>query len=70
MRIFYYFIQLIQKKQLICKYSKQKIKLGTKLSFKVSSVDIGQKEIYLEMNKILKNNKNENIKKKELVKND
>lgn len=60
----------IQKKQLICKYSKQKIKLGTKLSFKVSSVDIGQKEIYLEMNKILKNNKNENIKKKELVKHD
>ena len=56
-----------QKKQLICKYSKQIIKLGMKLSFKVTSVDIGQKEIYLEMDKILKNNKND-IKKKELIK--
>ena len=56
-------------KQLICNYSKQKIKLGTRIVAKVSKVDIPQNEIYFDVKEIIKNNensKNDNIKKLEL----
>jgi len=55
------------KKELICNYSKQRIKLGTKLLLTVSKVDIPQKEVYFNVKDILKNNnysQNNNVKKK------
>ena len=53
-------------KELCCIYSKQKIKLGTKLILKVSKVDIPQKEIYFNVKEIIKSN--DNIKKLEYKK--
>lgn len=56
-------------RQLTCNYSKQKVKLGTRIIAKVSKVDIPQKEIYFDVKEIIKNNensKNDNIKKLEL----
>ena len=56
-------------RQLTCNYSKQKVKLGTRIVAKVSKVDIPQKEIYFDVKEIIKNNensKNDNIKKLEL----
>ena len=53
-------------KELYCNYSKQKIKLGTKLILQVSKVDIPQKEIYFNVKKIIKNN--DDIKKLEYKK--
>lgn len=43
-------------KELKCKHSKQRIKLGTKVLLKVSEVDIPQKDIYFEIKEIIKNN--------------
>ena len=43
-------------KTLKCKHSKQKISLGTKIIFKVSDVNIPQKEILFEIKEIVKNN--------------
>lgn len=56
-------------RELKCKYSKQKIKLGTKLILKVSKVNIPQKEVYFEIKEIIKNKNNDNQKKLELSKN-
>ena len=55
-----------QNKLLKCKYSKQKLNLGTKILLKVSSVNIPQKEIYFEIKDIIKNNNH--TKKLELTK--
>ena len=60
------------KKELVCNYSKQRIKLGTKLILKVSRVDIPQKEVYFTVADILKENKannNVDVKKKVKTKN-
>ena len=60
------------KKELLCNYSKQKIKLGSKLILKVSRVDIPQKEVYFSVVNLLKDNKvneNTNVKKKVRKKN-
>lgn len=56
-----------QNRELKCKYSKQKIKLGTNLILKVTKVDIPQKEIYFEIKDIIKKQNNSN-KKLELTK--
>lgn len=56
-------------RELKCKHSKQKIKLGTKLILKVSKVNIPQKEVYFEIKEIIKNKTNDNPKKLELSKN-
>jgi ribonuclease R len=54
-----------QRKELICNYSKQKIKLGTQLLLKVSKVNSQQKEIYFTVSDILRNTKtNNNVKKR------
>ena len=42
------------KKNLICNYSKQKVKLGTRVLTKVTYVDIPQKQIYLDVKEIIK----------------
>ena len=42
------------KKTLLCKYSKQKVKLGTRVSTKVTYVDIPQKQVYLDVKEIIK----------------
>ena len=44
------------KKTLVCKYSKQKVKLGTKIIAKITRVDIPQKEVYLDIKEIIKEN--------------
>lgn len=55
-----------QRKELVCNYSKQRIKLGANLILKVSKVDIPQKEVYFTVSDILKENKVNNncVKKK------
>ena len=50
-------------KKLKCYYSKQKVTLGTKIIVKVSRVDIPQKEIYFDIQKLIKDEKD--IKKLE-----
>ena len=57
-----------QNKILQCNYSKNKINLGTRLKLKVTKINIPQKEIYFEIKEIIKNQTNNNIKKKELIK--
>ena len=55
------------RKELICNYSKQTIKLGSKLLLKVSKVDIPQKEVYFSVENVLKdtkNHENTNVKKR------
>ena len=59
----------IANKHLIALASKTKIKLGTKLKVKVTKVDIPQKEIYFSIKEIIKDKKNNNIKKLELKNN-
>lgn len=54
-------------KSLECKYSKNRLVLGTRLKLKVSKVNVPQKEIYFEIKEIIKNIDDE-VKKKELVK--
>lgn len=49
-------------KELKCKHSKQKIKLGTKLLLKVTDVNIPQKEVYFGIKDLIKD-KNNNTKK-------
>jgi ribonuclease R len=55
------------RKELICRYSKQRIKLGTKLILKVSRVDIPQKEVYFSVCDILKENKVNEVSVKKRV---
>lgn len=59
------------RKELVCNYSKQRIKLGTKLLLRVSRVDIPQKEVYFSVSDIYINNKTVNncVKKKVKIKN-
>ena len=59
------------RKVLVCNYSKQTIKLGSKLLLKVSKVDIPQKEVYFSVSDIYKDNKaiNNCVKKKVRTKN-
>ena len=53
------------RKELVCNYSNNRIKLGTKLLLTVSKVDIPQKEVYFSVTDIYKDNKtNNNAKKK------
>ena len=52
------------KRVLKCNYSNNIVNIGTRLSLKVSRVDIPQKQIYFDVKKILKNNKS--VKKLEL----
>lgn len=59
-----------QNKELRCKHSKQKIRLGNKLVLKVTRVDIPQKEIYFEIKDIIKKNNQNNNKKLELKNNE
>lgn len=59
----------IHSKELKCKYSKQRIQLGTRIIFKVSKVNIPQKEIYFEVKEIIKNKNNHHTKKLEYNKN-
>ena len=56
------------KKQLKSNYSKNTIKLGTRVIVKVTNVNIPQKEVYFDIKRII-NNKNTNIKKLELKNN-
>ena len=51
-------------RELRCKYSKQKIKLGTKLILKVTRVNIPQKEIHFEIKDIIKKGKCKQLKNK------
>jgi len=55
-----------QNRELRCKYSKQKIKLGTKLILKVTKVNIPQKQIYFEIKDIIKDKNHKDTKKLEL----
>lgn len=60
------------RKELVCNYSKQRIKLGTKLILKVSRVDIPQKEVYFAVSDVLKEDKINNhacVKTKVKIKN-
>lgn len=54
-------------KSLECKYSKSRLILGTRLKLKISKVNVPQKEIYFDIKEIIKSNKNDDVKKKELV---
>ena len=53
-------------KVLTCRYSKQKVTLGTRILVKASQVDIPQKTIYVDIKAILKLQKNSNTRKLEL----
>ena len=44
----------LAKKMLLCKYSKQKVTLGTRVTTKVTSVDIPQKQVYVDVKEIHK----------------
>ena len=44
----------LTKKTLYCKYSKQKVNLGTRVKTKVTSVDIPQKQVYVDVKEIIK----------------
>ena len=52
-------------KELRCNYSKQKVILGTKVIVKVSRVDIPQKEIYFDVQRIVKEKRTTSVKKLE-----
>lgn len=54
------------KKVLMCKYSKQKISLGTRIAVKVTRVDIPQKEVHVDITKIVKENSKAAQKKIEM----
>ena len=48
----------LAKKTLVCKYSpNQRVKLGTRVLTKVTSVDIPQKQVYLDVKEIIRENK-------------
>jgi hypothetical protein len=53
------------KKVLLSKFSKQKVSLGTRVSTKVTRVDIPQKEEYVDVKEIIKDNNKHNVKKLE-----
>jgi len=55
----------ITKKSLLCKHSKQIIKLGTRILTKVTRVDIPQKQVYLDVKEIIKDNNIHHTKKLE-----
>ena len=44
------------KKVLFCKYSKQKVTLGTRVLTRVTSVNIPQKEVHVDIKEIVKEN--------------
>lgn len=51
------------KKTLLCRWSKQKVTLGTRISAKVTTVDIPQKEVYVDIKEILKEQNKQHVKK-------
>jgi len=51
------------KKVMFSKYSKQKVTLGTRVATKVTTVDIPQKQVYVDVKSILKNKPKQNVKK-------
>ena len=53
------------KKVLSCKYGKQKVKLGTRVSTKATQINIPQKEIYVDIKEIIKENAKQHVKKLE-----
>lgn len=53
------------KKALACKYSKQIVKLGTRINTKVTMVDIPQKQVYLDIKEILKEKNKPAVRKLE-----
>ena len=53
------------RKALLSKYSKNKVKLGTRIKAKVTKVNIPQKEIYLDIKEIIKNHNKTHTKKLE-----
>lgn len=57
------------RKALLSKYSKNKVKLGTRIKAKVTRVNIPQKEIYLDIKEIIKDHNKPHIKKLEKNKN-
>lgn len=54
------------KKILLCKYSKQKVKLGTRVLTKVTNVDLPQKQVYLDVKEIIKDKSVSHQKKLEM----
>ena len=56
-------------KKLLCKYSKQKLKLGTRISTKVTYVDIPQKEVYVDVKEIIKDNNKPHVKQLQINQN-
>ncbi len=54
------------KKVLFCKYAKQKVRLGTRIITTVTRVDIPQKEVYLDVKEIIKENNKPHEKKLEM----
>lgn len=52
------------KKVLVCKYGKQKIALGTRIITTVTDVNIPQKEVHVDIKKIVKENTNKPVQKK------
>ena len=57
----------LARKMLLCKYSKQKLTLGTRVTTKVTSVDIPQKQVYVDVKEIHKDKDKpkQHVKKKE-----
>ena len=55
------------KKTLQCKYSKQKIKLGTRVRVKVTRIDIPQKQTYVDVKELIKEKEKNNVKKLETI---
>ena len=53
------------KKIMVCKYSKQKITLGTRVVTKVTTVDVPQKQVYVDVKEILKDRSKPKAKKLE-----
>ena len=53
------------KKHLVSKHGKQKIKLGTRVSTKVTGVDLPQKQVYVDVKEILKEDSKQYVKKLE-----
>lgn len=60
------FVPIVGKKALTCKYSKQNVKLGTRVSTKVTMVDIPQKQVYLDVKEILKEKNKQSVRKLEI----
>lgn len=59
------FIPDPQQKELTCSYSKQKVKLGTRVKTEVTRVDIPQKQVYVDIKSLVKENNKPHTKKLE-----